>query len=83
MWFLVGLALWLLAGCTSEKERAKELCDCVTTETGEWDMYLSPECERLCKDMFGPELDGMEEWFQRNCERTHHPRTEQDNKIVL
>jgi hypothetical protein len=75
--------LMLISGCGIDKQETKELCDCVTTETGEWDMYLSPACAELCKDTFGEDLNGMEEWFQQNCERLYHPKTTEENKIML
>lgn len=57
-----------------------ELCDCVTTDTGEWDLYLSKECQQKMIDAFGPELDGMDEWFRDNCERTAHPQFKDEPK---
>jgi len=72
---LIALLLVALSACfCSCKDDKKTLCDCVTTETGEYSMYLSPECEELVKQKFGPELEGMETWFQENCERVQHPK---------
>lgn len=66
-----SLIVLLPFGCGPDK---KELCDCVTTDTGEWDMYLSKECQQKMIDTFGPDLNGMEEWFRENCERISHPK---------
>ena len=68
---LLGMVLLLgiMLGCQSQEEKELEtaLCGCVQTESGKWDMRLTPECMQLCVETFGPELKDMEAWFEEHC----------------
>jgi hypothetical protein len=79
VFFLLWASLSLgLMACQSSAE-AEPLCDCLHTDAnGQWDMQLSQECMAMCVEKFGPELKGMEAWFQANCDYSfEHPEVEQ------
>ena len=60
----------LLSSCASEQD---DLCACVQSPGGQWDMQLSEECIAQVTAKFGPELEGMEAWFRENCEAYQPP----------
>ncbi len=65
-WLLV---LLLLACSTPQPETERpELCDCVPAAGASWNGQLSEKCMEMCIEKFGPTLEGMEEWFQENCQ---------------
>jgi len=76
---LIAMPLW---ACQSEDEQAGEseaLCECVKGKkpNGEWDLQLSEACIQMCIETFGPELKGMETWFQENCDLDlQHPKVD-------
>ncbi|HAA13537.1 MAG TPA: hypothetical protein DCE41_18330 [Cytophagales bacterium] len=71
-WILViGLLLFISACGKSSQAPADlefDLCDCNTWDRGQRDMKLSQRCIDACLKEFGPNLEGMEEWFQENCD---------------
>ena len=75
---LLGSVCWIACG-RSESNQA--LCDCIHTNAdGSWDMQLSEECMQRCIEEFGPGLEGMEAWFEKNCGfQFQHPDGEENS----
>lgn len=74
------ILLSILFGCSQNKGQAEEfdLCACQVWDEGVRDMSLSEKCIELCLEKFGPQLEGMEEWFAEHCDpQAPKPNTEE------
>ncbi|MEL6535315.1 MAG: hypothetical protein AAFQ98_07890 [Bacteroidota bacterium] len=78
---LIGL-LAILAACGQAKESPTQefdLCNCNSWDRGERDMELSQRCIDACLEKFGPQLEGMEEWFRDHCNPLDEKEDTQDH----
>jgi hypothetical protein len=58
-----------LLACNQQPEKTdEELCNCVKYQmSGEMNLAITEECVEAFSLKFGEQLDGMEEWYVKNC----------------
>jgi hypothetical protein len=65
----IGIASLMLS-CIVERKPSVELCNCIHNPQFQESNQLSQECIDACIEFFGEDLEGMEDWFKKNCPST-------------